>query len=50
MKKAELNKEAILIAEDYGVDANTAICVIELLGESELHDGFICAMEDAAIY
>ncbi|MNF53504.1 hypothetical protein D3C85_527480 [compost metagenome] len=34
------------MAEDYDVDPEGAISLAEILGDEELFDGFICALQD----
>lgn len=38
------------VADDYGVDYITAYNLADMLGESELYDGFIASMQDAECY
>ena len=38
------------IAEDCGVDYQTALMLADLLGDDELFDGFVTGLEDAGLY
>jgi len=49
MDKKEIKEYIQEQAENYGVPYDTALAIFELLGESEMYDGFISAMEDYAL-
>lgn len=37
-----------MLAEDNGVEYSTVVALYSVYGESELFDGLVCAVEDAA--
>jgi len=46
MTKKEMIKYVKEEADNYGVPFNEAWCLFDLLGESEMYDGFITMLQD----